>query len=114
MKRPVLSLLCYALLTIFALPRLASAEEDPAKYFEDQCLDCHHTKKKPIEDKHLSRDEWKKAVEKMLQLEKLDPVPSNQFIASMLDWLAKAHGPIAGGEPASAVPASTAQPAKSQ
>lgn len=114
MKHPILSLLCYALLTVFALPRLACAEEDPAKYFEDQCLDCHHTKKKPIEDKHMTRDEWKKAVEKMLQLEKLDPVPSDQFISSMLDWLAKTHGPVIGGEAASAVSATTPVPAESQ
>ncbi len=51
-------------------------------------------KKKPIEDKHMSRDEWKKAIDKMNQLEKLDPEPSKEFVGSLLDWLEKTHGPV--------------------
>ena len=105
------SLACAALAIGVAASSSAIAADDPAFYFEDQCVDCHHTKKKPIEDKHLSREEWKKAIDKMLELEKLDPVPTSQFISVLLDWLAKTHGPT---DTAVAPPAPTGDAAKSQ
>lgn len=74
-------------------PRPAAAAEDYAAYFQSECVDCHHLKKKPIEDKHLTRQEWQDAVEKMIQLDKLDPLPSKTFIAGFVDWLVRTHGP---------------------
>jgi hypothetical protein len=68
-----------------AMPLHTWADDDPAAYFENDCVDCHQLKKKPLDDKHLTRDEWKKAIEKMLELDKLDPVPSPQFINTMLE-----------------------------
>jgi hypothetical protein len=76
-----------------------AADEDPAAYFENECLDCHRLKKKPIEDKHLTRQEWKDAILKMIELDKLDPLPSKQYIEVMSDWLAKNHGPAGAGTP---------------
>jgi hypothetical protein len=91
-----------------AMPLGALADDDPAAYFENDCVDCHHLKKKPLDDKHLTRDEWKKAIDKMLELDKLDPVPSPQFISSLLDWLVKNHGPVgtAGAPTAAEAPKS--------
>jgi hypothetical protein len=103
--------LLLALVTGLAMPLHALADDDPAAYFENDCIDCHHLKKKPIDDKHLTRDEWKKAIDKMLELEKLDPVPSPQFVSTLLDWLVKNHGPVdTAGAPAPAA----AQAPKSQ
>ena len=76
----------------------AAAAADPAAYFQSECVECHELRKKPIDDKHMSRDEWKKSIDKMLELEKLDPVPSKPFLSELLDWLEKTHGP--GGAPA--------------
>jgi hypothetical protein len=86
-----------------ALPLHTLAGDDPAAYFENDCVDCHTLKKKPIDDKHLTREEWKKAIDKMLELDKLDPVPSPQFVSILLDWLVTNHGPVGtAGAPAPA------------
>ena len=112
MKRPIFRLLlCATLAGGFAVPPGAFAADDPAAYFDNECVDCHKIKKKPIEDKQLSREEWLKAIEKMIQLEKLDPVPSKDYIATLLDWLVKNHGP---GATAGASVAPAAESAKTQ
>jgi len=93
MKHQMLGLLLCAVLAGFGTFREARAGDDVATYFDSECVDCHHRKKKPIEDKHMSRDEWRKAIDKMNELEKLDPEPSKEFVGSLLDWLEKTHGP---------------------
>ncbi len=91
MRTRVLALL---LCTPFvAAPGLVMAQDDMARYFADECVSCHQIKKKPIEDKHMTREEWKKAIDKMIQLDKLDPVPSKELQAKLLDWLVSTHGP---------------------
>jgi hypothetical protein len=107
MKRPLLGLIACALLAGTATPIVVFADDDPAAYFDDQCMDCHQRKKKPIDDKHMSREKWKEAVDKMLQLEKLDPVPSQEFISRLLDWLAKTHGPADAAATPGATPTAT-------
>lgn len=75
----------------------AATDSDYAAYFEDQCVGCHTLKKKPVDDKRMSRQEWQDAVDKMVRMDKLDdPVPSKQFLAGLVDWLARTHGPDAG------------------
>lgn len=76
----------------------AAAATDPAAYFRNECVECHTLRKDPIDDKRMSRDEWKKSIDKMLALERLDPIPSKAFISELLDWLEKTHGP--GAAPA--------------
>ncbi|MGZ5784550.1 MAG: hypothetical protein ACXWJM_01420 [Ramlibacter sp.] len=108
MKHRLIALTLCAIAAGWAAPAVrAIAADDPAAYFENECLDCHKRKKKPLEEKHLSRQEWKDAIDKMIDLEKLDPVPSKAFIAALSDWLASTHGPTVTAQPASS-PASDA------
>jgi len=101
MKYPLIALMLCATAAGWALPTArAIAADDPAAYFESECLDCHQRKKKPLEDKHLSRQEWKDAVDKMIELDKLDPVPSKAFIGALADWLANTHGPTSSAQKA--------------
>jgi Spy/CpxP family protein refolding chaperone len=74
----------------------ARAADDYATYFKEQCTGCHEMRKQPLEDKHLTRQQWQDAVDKMVQMDKLDdPVPSKAFLAGLVDWLARTHGPQA-------------------
>jgi hypothetical protein len=82
----------FAAIALTVMPP-ARAADDFATYFKEECVDCHRLKKQPLEDKHLTRQQWQDAVDKMIQMEKVDPVPSKQFIAGLVDWLAKTHGP---------------------
>jgi hypothetical protein len=101
MKYPLISLMVCATVAAWALPAArAFAADDPAAYFENECLDCHQRKKKPLEDKHLSRQEWKESIDKMIELEKLDPVPSKAFIGALADWLANTHGSTSSAQKA--------------
>jgi len=94
MKHPILGLLlCTFFAGIGTSCGAIAADADVAAYFQTDCVSCHQRKKKPIDDKHLSRTEWKESIDKMLELGKLDPVPSKEFITSLLDWLEKTHGP---------------------
>jgi len=101
MKHPLIALMLCATALGWALPAVhAIAADDPAAYFENECLDCHQRKKKPLEEKHLSRQEWKDSIDKMIELEKLDPVPSKAFINALADWLATTHGPTGSAQKA--------------
>jgi hypothetical protein len=101
MKYPLIALMFCATAIGWSMPAArAIAADDPAAYFESECLDCHQRKKKPLEDKHLSRQEWKESIDKMIELEKLDPVPSKAFIGALADWLANTHGATSSAQKA--------------
>ena len=83
-----------------AAPGFAAAADDGAKIFEDSCSDCHNGKKKPLENKHMTRKEWQEAINAMIGGDRLDPVPSKEKMSILLDWLVTNRGPV---NPAAAV-----------
>ena len=56
--------LCLALLG-FATPWLAVAADDGAKIVADVCAQCHTPKRNPLDNLHLTKEQWKEAVERM-------------------------------------------------
>ncbi len=90
LSRRVLSLLTCSSLLGFAAPRLAFAEEDGAKIFAESCSSCHTAKTRPLDDVHLTREQWKEAIDKMIPLGA--EVPEKK-IPALLDYLARTHGP---------------------
>ena len=80
-----------------AVPCTVSAAGDGAKVFETACADCHHPKRLPLDDKHLSRREWKEVIDNMIEKERVDPALKKDQYESLLDWLVATHGPPGGG-----------------
>lgn len=77
----------------FATPITTVAAESGAKIFEDACSDCHHPKKKPLDDKRMTKAEWKEKVDLMIEKDKLDPPLKADEYSILLDWLVSTHGP---------------------
>jgi cytochrome c5 len=82
--------LSLAVLVGFAAPRLALAADDGAKTYKEVCTQCHTAKVRPLESKHLTKDQWDQAVKKMVDLGA--EVPKEQ-IPALLDYLASTYGP---------------------
>jgi mono/diheme cytochrome c family protein len=93
MKPPKVFLLYGAMVLALVAPRLALSADDGAKIFEDECSDCHNGKKKPLDKKQMSRKEWEDAIKTMIEKDKLDPVPSKERRAALVDWLVLTRGP---------------------
>ncbi|MBS4097555.1 MAG: hypothetical protein KGZ83_12055 [Sulfuricella sp.] len=86
----------------FATSGFALAVNDGAKIFEDACSECHHPKKKPLDDTHLSREKWQEAYDLMVEKDKLDAPLSKAQLEELLNWLVSTHGPAS--TPATGVP----------
>src|SRR6266516_2334365 len=80
----------------FAIPRFALAADEGAKTFKDVCSSCHTAKVRPLNNKHLTKEQWKQAVDKMIDLGV--EVPKAK-IPDLLDYLVSTQGPAcaAGG-----------------
>jgi cytochrome c5 len=74
----------------FAAPRLVLAAEEGEKAFSETCSACHTAKIRPLDKKRMSKDEWKKAIDKMATLGA--DIPKDK-VPQILDYLAKTHGP---------------------
>jgi len=74
----------------FAIPRFALAADDGAKTFKEVCSSCHTAKVRPLNNKHLTKEQWKQAVDKMIDLG-VD-VPKAK-IPDLLDYLVRTQGP---------------------
>jgi len=85
-------ILCLAML-MFATPSLTVAAGSGAKIFEDACSDCHHPKKKPLDDTRLTKVEWKEKIDIMIEKDKIDPPLKADEYSILLDWLASTRGP---------------------
>jgi mono/diheme cytochrome c family protein len=97
MIRPQRTLALLAMVIIgIGPPSLAVAADDGAKIFEEQCAVCHYPQKKPLDQKHMTRAEWKLAVDDMIEKENVNPAPPKAKIEILLDYLVKAHGPASG------------------
>ncbi|MGZ5617226.1 MAG: hypothetical protein ACXWFW_07680 [Usitatibacter sp.] len=84
------------ILTVFALavPCAASAAPDGANVFKETCSDCHNPDRQSLDDKHMSREEWKENVDRMLEVGNVEKkkLPKGEY-AALLDYLASTHGP---------------------
>jgi len=84
--------LCSFLLGL-AAPRLAVAADDGAKTFKEVCSQCHTAKVRPLDNQHLTKEQWKQAVTKMVDLGAEIP---KEKMPALLDYLASTHGPAGG------------------
>ena len=80
--------------SLLSAPRPATAAEEGEKIFQESCSSCHNPKQKPLEGKHMTREKWKDAIERM-EGTGVD-VPSGKKLEVLLDWLVSRHGPDAG------------------
>jgi len=74
------------------------AVEPGAKVFQDSCLTCHKGNQS-IDKVRLTRTQWKEAVDRMIDSSFVDPVPSKDKLALLLDYLAKTRGPSGAAGP---------------
>ncbi len=73
-----------------AAPRLALAQDAGAKAFQESCSACHTAKIRPLDKKRMSKDDWKKAIDKMASLGA--EIPKDK-VPQILDYLVRTHGP---------------------
>ena len=71
----------------------AGAADDGAKIYETACLGCHSPTGLTLEDHHLTRAEWKDAMDRMAEMNRLDPPLKKDQYEKLLDWLVATHGP---------------------
>ncbi len=105
MQTDKISMMLCATLLAFSAPCLAA--DDGAKIFAEACSGCHRPKMQPLDNKHMTREQWKEAIDRMIELDRLDPKPSKEKQAILLDYLVSTHGP-ADTAPAGAAPAAKA------
>ena len=74
----------------FTAPPFALAADDGAKTFKEVCSSCHTAKVRPLNSKHLTKEQWKQAVDKMIALGV--EVPKGK-IPDLLDYLVRTQGP---------------------
>lgn len=79
----------------FTIPSLATPAEDGAKIFGESCSSCHTPSARPIDDKHLTREQWKEASERMIDLGA--QVPKGKKLELLLDYLVSTQGPEGTG-----------------
>ncbi len=81
-------LLCSTLLG-FTSPFLAFASDDGAKVFEESCSPCHTAKVRPLDSTRLTREQWKDAVDRMI--DQGAEVPKAKK-TELLDYLVNSRG----------------------
>ena len=74
----------------FTAPHFALAADDGAKTFKEVCSSCHTAKVRPLNNKHLTKEQWKQAVDKMVALGVEVP---KEKIPDLLDHLVRTQGP---------------------
>lgn len=90
--RPIQKILlpvCSMVLASVASPG-AVAADDGSKVFEEICTACHTSKKNPLDDKHLTREQWAEAIERMTGYGA--EVPKAKM-ADLLNYLVRRNGP---------------------
>jgi mono/diheme cytochrome c family protein len=89
--------LCSASLALTA-SGLALADDEGARIHKEVCSNCHTAKIRPLDKKHLTREQWAEAVERMRGYGADIPKAKTP---ELLDYLASTHGPAGGGTEAS-------------
>lgn len=70
----------------------AVAADDGTKIFAESCSPCHSAKMRPLDNKHLTREQWKDTIDRMI--DQGAEVPKKK-IPELLDYLVQTHGPAA-------------------
>jgi len=83
-----LPLVCF--LIALAGPHVVAAADEGEKVYEESCSPCHNAKSHSHEAVHLSRKEWKDAIERMEGMG--TEVPSGKKLSALLDYLERTHG----------------------
>jgi len=84
-----LPLLCLTLL-VSTVPQTTLAADEGVKTFEEVCMQCHTPKKQPLDNKHLTRDEWNETIERMAGY---GAEVSKGKMPDLLDYLVRTKGP---------------------
>lgn len=95
--RMLLALLCFTAPGL-AAPHLVAAADEGAKVFEESCGPCHKAAIRSLDNKHLTREQWQEAVERMI--DQGAEVPKAKK-AELLDYLTLTHGPASTATDAS-------------
>ncbi len=74
--------------SLFPFP--ATAVDDGAKVYTDVCLPCHTAKMRPLDNSHLTKEQWKDAIDRMI--DQGVEVPKGKM-PELLDYLSRTHGP---------------------
>jgi mono/diheme cytochrome c family protein len=74
----------------YSCPCRAIAADDGAKVYTDACSSCHTAKLRPLDNSHLTKEQWKDAIDRMID-EGVE-VPKGKM-AELLDYLSRTHGP---------------------
>jgi hypothetical protein len=83
-------LILFCSLLGFVVPFLAFAADDGAKTFQESCSPCHTAKVRPLDNRHLTREQWKDTIDRMI--DQGAEVPKAKK-AELLDYLVSTHGP---------------------
>ncbi len=90
LKSPMMTLFCLIAFSFSAaLP--AGAADEGARIFADSCLSCHNATVRPLDNKHMTREEWKETVDRMLDQ---GAEVAKGKIPVLLDYLASTRGPV--------------------
>jgi mono/diheme cytochrome c family protein len=74
-----------------SLPCPAAAVDDGAKVYTDACSPCHTVKIRPLDNKQLTKEQWKEAIDRMI--DQGAEVPKGKM-SELLDYLSRTHGPV--------------------
>jgi len=85
----ILPLLCSTLFVLTG-PQTTLAADEGAKTFEEICTQCHTATRQPLDNKHLTREQWNEAIERMKGYSA--EVPKGKM-AELLDYLVRTNGP---------------------
>lgn len=81
---------------VFVLPHRGIAASDGATVFDDSCSGCHNKSSRPLDKVKLSREQWKKEIDRMSGFGA--EVPEGKKLEQLLDYLVHISAP-AGREP---------------
>jgi hypothetical protein len=95
MKTPAILPLVFPALFVLSVPQIALGADEGARTFEDVCTQCHSPKRNPLDNKHLTKDQWKEAIERMAGY---GAEVSKNKLPDLLDYLVRSNGP-AGAAP---------------
>jgi len=70
---------------------IAAAVDDGSGVFGEACSGCHTQKVRPLDNVHLTREQWKSEVERMI--DQGAEVPKGKM-QELLDYLVSTHGPV--------------------